>query len=181
MAVTLDTLQASVEAPAGQEVKLFSAAGSCAAWRFLMVEAPVPLELRLRWTGRLPNTRARLTGRSLQVCLHASQVEAWVTNLGSEVAEVTAGAALSAERVTQNVLDVAMATQNAIAVPPFAISARLDAPPLDNPATTRLELLDGAGAVIAAVALGQTVPLGRAARVRTVCPAAHRVVFVLSL
>ena len=181
MAVTLDTLQASVEAPAGQEVKLFSASGSCAAWRFLMVEAPVPLELRLRWTGRLPNTRARLTGRSLQVCLHASQVEAWVTNLGDEAAEVTAGAALSAERVTQNVLDVAMATQNTIAVPPFAVSARLDAPPLDNPATTRLELLDGAGAVIAAVTLGQTVPLGRAARVRTVCPAAHRVVFVLSL
>jgi hypothetical protein len=74
-----------------------------------------------------------------------------------------------------------MATQGSITVPPFALSARLDAPPLDNPATTRLELLDGAGAVIAAVALGQTVPLGRAARVRTVCPAAHRVVFVLSL
>jgi hypothetical protein len=29
--------------------------------------------------------------------------------------------------------------------------------------------------------LGQAVPLGRAARVRTVCPTAHRVVFVLSL
>ncbi|MBL8619184.1 MAG: hypothetical protein JNM72_26465 [Deltaproteobacteria bacterium] len=181
MADSLDTLQATVQAPAGQEVKLFSASGSCAAWRFLMVEAPVPLELRLRWTGRLPDTRARMSGRSLQVCLHASHVEAWVTNLGSGAAEVVGGAVLSAERVTQNVFDVAMPTQGAHAVPPFASFVRLDAPPLDNPTGSRLELLNSAGGVIAAVAVGQTVPLGRADKVRTVCPVAHRIVFSLTL
>ena len=181
MPFSLDGLSTTATVAAGAEQQLFAAGGSCAAWRYLMVEAPFPVGLRLRWTGLLPLGAAQMTGRSLQVCLHASHLEAWATNPGPSPVEVAVATLLSAERVTQNVLDLAIPTQGTTKVPAFAVSARLDAPPLDNPSACRLELLDGAGAVIAAVAVGQTVPLGRATAVRTVCPVAHRVVFTLSL
>ena len=181
MSITLDNVRNSLTVPPEKELELFSAEGSCAAWRYLMLEAPVPVELRLLWTGRLPGQGVRMTGRSLQVCLHASSVQAWATNLGAAPALVRVGVVQSAERVTTNVFDVLMADDGEVGIPSFATHARLDTRSLDGGATARLELLDSGDDVIAANAPGQLVPLGRAAKLRTVCPVPHRVVFALSL
>ena len=183
MAGELDDLRHTATIDTGDgSVPLFDADGRCAAWRYLMVEATQPVELALSWTGRLPWSQAvKMTGRTLQVCLHASQLSAAVTNLGGAPARVAAGVMLSAERVTNNVLDVPLAAQGVVVVPSFATHARLDTRPLDNPGDARLELLDGAGAVIGVVSPGHAIPLGRASSVRSVCPSPHRLLFSLSI
>ena len=123
MAGELDDLRHTATIDTGDgSVPLFDADGSCAAWRYLMVEATQPVEL-----------------------------------------------------------DVPLAAQGVVAVPSFATHARLDTRPLDNPGDARLELLDGAGAVIGVVAPGHAIPLGRASSVRSVCPTPHRLLFSLSI
>ena len=177
----LDSLSVQKDVKPGEELVLFDARSGCSsnAWRLLSVEADQPIQLRLEWVGLLPLGRARLTGRSVQVCLQASALKAWATNLGATSASVQAGAQTAAERVTANVFDVAMPTQGAVTPPPCAYAARLDVPPLDNPTAARIELLNAAGDVIAIGSPGQTVPLGAAAQVRSVCPLPHRVLFCL--